>query len=413
MQRFLRDPRVSMSEASLSGAYGERIALIRKHFAPGVAAVYAIPRLGDDGVLEWWTSQQGMVKPYAALSGDAQQALLRAYDAHLATLDGLIEAMRARGLADQAGQIQALRTAPVMEHLYEVDGRLLVRMHDAPPPPPPPVVAPPSTRWRWIALAGLLLLAAILAALWWWHRQPAPPPVVAPPVVAPEPVPEPKPEPAPGPKPEPKPEPPPKPKPEPVRDSTWPTELVLVLDTGERMTNAKSGQGGRAPMTISRTEIERIVAVLPKDTVTQLTTFPEGECRPPLAHGAFPADRRADLLRIVRGARFQGRSSVAESLKNAAASVDGVKRDALLFAFISGEDACGGDICSVVKQLVQAKPRLRINVVDYSASESVADCLVNQRRVGAYVWGSKDPNLKEVDLSKEASRILGGRGAAK
>ncbi|MCH3877466.1 hypothetical protein, partial [Campylobacter jejuni] len=116
----------------LSGAYGERIALIRKHFAPGVAAVYAIPRLGDDGVLEWWTSQQGMVKPYAALSGDAQQALLRAYDAHLATLDGLIEAMRARGLADQAGQIQALRTAPVLEHLYEVDGRLLVRMHDAP-----------------------------------------------------------------------------------------------------------------------------------------------------------------------------------------------------------------------------------------------------------------------------------------
>ena len=64
------------------------------------------PQLGADGVLEWWTSQQGMVTSYAALSADAQQALLRAYDAHLATLDGLIEAMRARGLAEQAGQIE-------------------------------------------------------------------------------------------------------------------------------------------------------------------------------------------------------------------------------------------------------------------------------------------------------------------
>ncbi|OMG83655.1 hypothetical protein [Achromobacter xylosoxidans] len=399
MQRFLRDPRVSMSEASLSGAYGERIALIRKHFAPGVAAVYAIPRLGDDGVLEWWTSQQGMVKPYAALNGDAQQALLRAYDAHLATLDGLIEAMRARGLTDQAGQILALRTAPVLEHLYDVDGRLLVRMHDAPPSPPPDV-APPSICWRWIALAGLLLLAAILAALWWWHRQP-----VQPPVVALEPVLEPKPEQ--------KPEPPPTPKPEPVRDSTWPTELVLVMETAERMKKPAKGQSGRSRMTISRTEIQRIVTVLPKDTVTQLITFPEGECRPPLAHGAFPAAKRTDLVQVMQGAQPQGRSSVAESLKMAAASVDGVKRDALVFAFIGGEDTCGANICSVVKQLVRAKPRLRINIVDLSSTESVADCLVEQRRVGAYVWGNRSPDLTEVDLSKEASRMLGGERTAK
>ena len=100
-----------MSQSALSSAYGQRIALIRKHFPPGVAAVYATPQLGADGVLEWWTSQQGMVTSYAALSADAQQALLRAYDAHLATLDGLIEAMRARGLAEQAGQIEAAHAA--------------------------------------------------------------------------------------------------------------------------------------------------------------------------------------------------------------------------------------------------------------------------------------------------------------
>lgn len=107
----------------------------------GVAAVYATPQLGADGVLEWWTSQQGMVTSYAALSADAQQALLRAYDAHLATLDGLIEAMRARGLAERAGQIEALRTPPALDRLYSVDGRLLVRLQQDPEPHP-------SSRWR-------------------------------------------------------------------------------------------------------------------------------------------------------------------------------------------------------------------------------------------------------------------------
>ena len=130
-----------MSQSALSSAYGQRIALIRKHFPPGVAAVYATPQLGADGVLEWWTSQQGMVTSYAALSADAQQALLRAYDAHLATLDGLIEAMRARGLAEQAGQIEALRTPPALDRLYSVDGRLLVRLQQDPEPHP-------SSRWR-------------------------------------------------------------------------------------------------------------------------------------------------------------------------------------------------------------------------------------------------------------------------
>ena len=94
-----------MSQSALSSAYGQRIALIRKHFRRGCRGIRH-PQLGADGVLEWWTSQQGMVTSYAALSADAQQALLRAYDAHLATLDGLIEAMRARGLAEQAGQIE-------------------------------------------------------------------------------------------------------------------------------------------------------------------------------------------------------------------------------------------------------------------------------------------------------------------
>lgn len=389
MQRFLRDPRGHMSETSLSDAYGQRIALIRKHFAPGVAAVYAIPQLSADGVLEWWTSQQGMVTPYAALNNDAQQALLRAYDAHLATLDGLVEAMRARGMTEQAGQIQALRIPPALDKLYSVDGRPLVRLQDDPAPPPGPVArpAPPPRGWWRIAAGGLLLLAAILGALWWWILRPATPlPLVA--------------------APEPKPAPIPKPEPEPERDSQWPTELVVVLETSGRMKAPPARAGGPARWDIGRGEVERIVGSLPPDTNTQLVTFPPGECRPPEGHGVFSQDKRPDLLKVVQGAQNQGKAALADGLKLAAASVDGVKRDALVFVFVGGDDACGQDICAVSQQIAQEKPRLRINIVDLSGTQSVATCLAKQTRVGSYAWGNWKREGKGIDLSKEAARML-------
>lgn len=384
MQRFLRDPRGNMSEASLAGTYGEPIELIRKHFAPGVAAAYAMPRLGADGVLEWWTSQQGAVTQYAALSADAQQALLRAYDAHVATLGGLAEAMRARGMADHALRIEALRTPPDPDKLYSVDGRLLMRLHEAPPAPPaaaePPVksVAP----WRWLAAGALLVLAMLLAAAWWWMGQ-APAPVVAA-VPAPKPPPE----------------------EEPVPDSEWPAELVLVLETASRMQAAPPKTGGPARLAIGRHEIQRIVDRLPAVTNTQLVTFPALRCGTPLRQGVFQAENRAKLLEAVKSTQGAGKAALAEGLRAAAASVDGVKRDALVFMFLGGSDECGQDICAVAAQLVQEKPRLRINILDLSGTKSVYACLGGLPRVARYDWGLVTPDKKGVDLSREASKML-------
>ncbi|WP_233234747.1 hypothetical protein [Bordetella sp. LUAb4] len=392
MQRFLRDPRGHTTEASLDRAYGRPIALIRKHFSPSVAAVYAMPRLGDDGVLEWWTSQQGMVTPYAGLSKEAQQALLRAYDAHMATLDGLVEAMRARALDEQAGQMQALRTAPVLDKLYSVDGRLLICLADDPAPPPVAAArpAPRPRRWWRIALSSLLLLALLLGALWWWLQ----PHVALPPVVA-----------APTPAPEPKPKPLPPPEPEPARDPEWPTELVMVLESGQRMkTPPKTGTTPR--LAIGRAQIERIVGGLPKDTVTQLVTFPAGECRAPEGHGVFPADKRPDLVKAMQGGTSEGKAALGEGLKLAAASVDGIKRDALVFIFLAGEDACGQDLCAVAGQIAQQKPKLRINVVDLSGTHSLAQCVSAQTKGRWYAWQPMKPGEKGVDLSKEASKML-------
>lgn len=386
MQRFLRDPRGSISEASLFDAYGRRIELIRKHFAPGVAAAYATPRVGADGVLEWWTFQQGAVTQYAALDEDARHALLAAYDAHIATLGGLAEAMRARGMEDQARQIEALRIPPDPDTLYGVEGRLLIRLQDA--PPAQPVAAGPAVpsvaRWRWLAIGGLILLALLAAAAWWWLRHSESPTVAA----------------------SPEPESAPEPKAESIREPEWPAELVFVLETAARMKAAPAKIGGPARRAIGHDEIQRIVAGLPDVTDTRLVTFPAMQCGTPYGQGVFRADNRAALMQAVKSTSSEGKAALAEGLKIAAATVDGVKRDALIFMFVAGPDECGQDICATAAQLAQEKPRLRINIVDLSGAQSLAACLADQPRVGSYAWTRAKPDGKGVDLSREASRML-------
>ena len=99
----------------------------------------------------------------------------------------------------------------------------------------------------------------------------------------------------------------PEPKPEPKRDSEWPTELAFVLETSDRMSSQPNKRGGLSRTAIGRGEIQRIVGRLPKDTDTQLFTFPAGECRSPVGHGVFPAQKRPDLLKTVQGAPDDGK----------------------------------------------------------------------------------------------------------
>ena len=97
----------------------------------------------------------------------------------------------------------------------------------------------------------------------------------------------------------------------------------------------------------------------------------------------------------------------------AAASVDGVKRDALVFLFLGGTDACGQDICAYVKQIIREKPRLRVNIVDLSDTHGVAECVGKLPRVGSYIWGDVKRDEKSVDLSRETARMLAPVGESR
>lgn len=277
MQRVIRD-----AQAIPDGtrALQDKVALIQKHLPPVAASLFAIPRTGADGVVEWWTELGGQPTVYADLDKDSQRRLLQTYQQRQDALSQLADELKKRGQPDAAHPLETLIGEPTLSDLYSLNGEPLVIRWDTPRPPkalPPPVVAPAvaapviaavatSKGWRLAALLlGLLLLLLLLLALWaWWFWRPvavvepmAPTPIVEPAkVITPEPEPEPVvvPEPEPEPEPAPPPPPPPKPepKPEPVAKPAAPPSLdnyacrkgaakvetpqfVVVLDTSGSM----------------------------------------------------------------------------------------------------------------------------------------------------------------------------------
>lgn len=98
MQRVNRDTHASQDAAS---ALELRVALIRQHFPPGIAHLYAIPRQGRDGVLEWWSELEGQPHLYATLGREQQAALLKRYEERQAAVSQLADELQRRGQAPQ------------------------------------------------------------------------------------------------------------------------------------------------------------------------------------------------------------------------------------------------------------------------------------------------------------------------
>jgi hypothetical protein len=240
---------------------------------PSVTALYATPRVSDEGAVQWYTSFAGQPIPYAELPESAAIQLRVALFERLRAIAHFAAAYSAQPTHDPSllKILQEASAEPALEAIYSVGGQPVLLFWDraivADTPrkilaaPLIPLVAASATKspyWQWL-LASLLVLL-LLFLLWWFlcprsplnivelpievpaeqpvvvvTPEPEPPkPVVVPPppepvhvpkpadlpVIDPEPVPEPAPEPEPIPAPEPpkppKPVPPPPPKPKPV-----------------------------------------------------------------------------------------------------------------------------------------------------------------------------------------------------
>lgn len=379
MQRFLRDPGHSLSADHFSQACDERVAVVQRHFPPSVAAVYAIPRLGDDGVLEWWTNQQGLVRPFATMSEGEQQAMLDSYARHQAQLGNLAEALQEKGLAQAAELVRALQFRADPKSLFSVEGRLLVTrwVHIPRSPAAAPVASPVADRprrWLWLAVPALLvfLLLLLLGLLYWFIWRAAPEPAAAP-----------------GPS-------------EPPPAQAWPAELVFLLDTSAFM--AQSPAEGSLPRSrFAASEMEKIIKALPDRTHTRLVHYPGGQCGVPVQYGPYEAAQRDELLARIRLSESGGNAPLAAGLRAAADAVDGKERDALIVVFAGAVDTCGQDTCAQARKISQQKPKLKINLVDLSGKHAIDTCVAELTGGNSYVWSRGDGN---VDLSDEVAKML-------
>lgn len=405
MQRVTRDA-ITYPQQALS-ALDAKVELIRRHFPPSIASLYAVPRTGEDGSLQWWSGLGGQPHLYAELSNDQQGRLLEKYQQRQHAIGNLAGELQRRGMEQDAERLRSLIGPPDLANLYSLNDEPLVVRWGLPPPPvvtpaapaPPPRVAPVPVRawWLRLPLPWLLLPLLLLLLLWlaWFWRgyllnlvHPASMTSYA---CQPE--------------------------------GARPPDFAVVLDTsgsmnfnidatpddelwmnniGDRLpiTNPRQVRILSEPtrLTVAKQAFSGMLEHLHSDVDTRLITF-DG-CYNQIDHGLYDDSKRALLKRRVHQLEAGAGTPLASSLEAAASKVDGRLRDALVVMFVDGEDGCGRNACAVSRSIAREQPRLRVNVVNISASE-LSNCIADN--TGGRVYTARDAD-QVTSMLREASQ---------
>ena len=390
-----------------------KIALIHKHFPPIIASLYARPRLGSDGVLEWWSELGGQPQRYAELKDTEQAPLLEKYAQRQAALGQLADELQRQGDGGAAQQLRTLIGPPDLDNFYSLNGDpLVVRWGERPAPvaavaplaPATAAIAPVLVKrrrwWPWLLLLGLL---ALLLALWWWRadwlRLIHAPSVHSYACRAPG-------------------------------DVQPPPQFVTVLDTSGSMnlnidaTAADEewlftrGQGvsnqdprkmallaGPTRLEIAKQALVGTIEQLHPDIDTRLITF--NGCGSVPDRGLFDNAARPRLIDGIQHLNADGGTPLAASLREAAASVDGRDRDGVVVMFVDGEDNCGANVCTVAREVAADKPRLRVNVVSIGDSE-LSNCIAEA--TGGRVYSARDAGGLAQGLKGATKEVAAAAG---
>lgn len=424
MQRVIRDTQASQEAAA---ALEQTVAIIRQHFPPSIAHLYAIPRQGRDGVLEWWSELTGQPHLYASLDREQQAALLLRYEERQAAVAQLAQELARRGQAGAAAALNSLVRAPDLNTLYSINDEPLVIRWGQPAPAPAPATAPPKTPapvvthkpaprpvtarpvtrrrrvvlWPW--LLGLLLLALLYGLYLYWptlrqYWQTATQPTACTPGQA-----------------------------------FQPSEFAVVLDTsgsmGARIRVKREDEQWyisllrKVPlldeflpsdehqrltrMDVAKTALGSVIGDLDKGIDMRLVTF-DG-CRTPVNHGVFDPSQRSDLIERINHLRPSGGTGLGISLEAAAKQMNGRDRDGVIVMFVDGRDSCGRSVCAVSQQIAQAQPRLRINVVNISASTG-SNCAAEN--TGGRVYTADDAAAVASALQEASQEVSGSSGCS-
>lgn len=419
MQRVVRDTQASQEAAA---ALEQTVAVIRQHFPPSIAHLYAIPRQGRDGVLEWWSELAGQPHLYTSLDRQQQATLLQRYEERQAAVAQLAQELARRGQAGAAAALNLLVGTPDLKNLYSVNGEpLVIRWGQPAPAPAPsktpepvvaaltpapkPITARPVPRRRRVVLWPWLLALLLLALLYWlylyWptlrqYSQTATVPTAC----------------TPG-------------------QVFQPSEFAVVLDTSGSMDTRiqvkredeqwyisllrkvplleeflPSDKRQRVTrMDVAKTALGSVIGDLDKGINMRLVTF-DG-CRTPVNHGVFDLSQRNDLIERINNLRPSGGTGLGISLEAAARQMNGHDRDGVIVMFVDGRDSCGRSVCEVSQQIAQTQPRLRINVVNISASTG-SNCAAEN--TGGRVYTANDAAAVASALQEASQEVSSSSG---
>lgn len=412
MQRILRDEGHVLVDPQQPA---HRQALIHRYCPPSIGHLFATPREGRTGGLEWWTELPGQPRRLDELTGGEQAALKARLSQRLAALEGLIAELERRG-DPAAAELRALPMSPAPDTLYSVGGEpLLIRWTpiaskpgatQAPTPTRAAVPRAPAPARRqrrcvlplWLPLLGAMALLGLWLALYQWdrlsffwpgHEEPVEPFACR-------------------------------------DDDVPPPEFVAIFDTSGSMNlNISASKEDEQwffgmpelvrAMRTNDARVQRLMASPSRLEVAQdafaelvgaidpgidigLVTY--RGCGVPVVQGNFTAAQRPKLIDGVLSLKADDGTPLAASLRRAAEMVDGVDRDAVILAFVDGADGCNENQCEVARDIASRQPRLRVNVVDISGS-GLSNCIAEQ--TGGRVFGSQDTRVI-TGMLKDAGR---------
>jgi hypothetical protein len=182
----------------------------------------------------------------------------------------------------------------------------------------------------------------------------------------------------------------------------------LMREVLRQLGGAGGGGGGLDPrrmtreptrMTAAKQAAISLVQRAPSDANIGLVRIEGQQCRARSA-GFYPPARRGQLMGELKGLQPDGGTPLADGVAKGGQMVDGVRREALMVVISDGAESCGQDPCAVARQLKQAKPYLKINVVDITGT-GAANCLA--QTTGGRIFTARNAD-EVVAMTREASR---------
>ncbi|MGC6405157.1 hypothetical protein ACNO7K_01745 [Bisgaard Taxon 45] len=465
MQRlaFLTLQNPQQDAINLLSRYDEIERILRRHLPPSTVDLFARPDLKADGTtIEWYTDLQG--QPHLLGSNQADQQQLAQIQPYIEQCVNAIRQLQQDLIAK--GQLTSEQTHLLTQFVEGAEHNTIqvymvnktpvltgwgLGVRKATPIPVAPTPTKP-TRWYWWLLPLLLLLLGFL--LWWflWRTpmvetvktEPKPePPQETQPIKAPPPVELPKEEP---PKVEtPKVEPPKvEAPPEKVcRQKIIPAQapqMVIIFNNASGMRyTIKEGikkiddfdrrlEREAVPRkdidymyrkpnrsTASKVAVNNILASIDphidiglvelKSCLTRKTKTSAA-----VSHGVFSAQQRESLKQKINQMKVRENqvpgTPIYEGLEKALTMVDGIERDALILLITEGNGDCTlRDPCQLIKQEIQRRPKLKVNIVSINSPWNATDCLASL--TGGQIFNSEvKSELQLTELINQAVKSV-------